>query len=91
MLKVEIFDASVQKEWVEKQNKYFYHQEAAVNCGGPYPLVVKVPIPNPDQAHEKGEYSLHHSAFRVGRFGSLEVDPYGIKLIPVHASLKKAG
>lgn len=55
-------------------------QEAAIDSGSDFPLRFELTV---DQPYKPGKYTLAGSAFRVGRFGGLELDPYGIKLEPL--------
>lgn len=90
MLKAKISDGSVHSEFNEKADRFFHTQRAAVFVGGEYPLVVKVTVQSADKGYPAGEYTVDPASFRVGRYGGLEIDPYGFRLIPESAAKVKA-
>lgn len=60
--------------------KQYFNQFGYVHLGDAYPIKIKIPLESPAQAYAVGEYELNIRSLRVGRFDSLEVDSYNIKL-----------
>lgn len=101
MLKIEIVENANQVETRNGTNKQtgaitaFYAQYGYAHLGGAFPVKMKIPLESPAMAYPVGEYQLALESFRIGRFDSLEVNPYNIKLVPINKGAsfldKKAG
>lgn len=90
MLKISIIDGHHQAQSRSTKNGVRYFQEAYAHLGGAFPQQIEVPLKNPAEAKPVGEYSLDLSAFQVGRFKNLELNPFELKLIPATKSVSKA-
>ncbi|MGK2927911.1 MAG: single-stranded DNA-binding protein [Lysobacterales bacterium] len=55
-------------------------QQAAMESGRDYPLVFELTVKQP---YAPGKYTLGAASFRAGRFGGLELDSYGLQLVPL--------
>lgn len=64
----------------------YYNQFGYVDLHEAFPIKFKIPVESPAQAYPVGDYKLAISSFRVGRFDSLEIDPYKIKLVSAQAN-----
>jgi hypothetical protein len=88
MLKAKVFSTEITEDYNEKLQRTFYRQEAAIFTGAEYPLIVKISHPSRDRAHPVGEYTVHPSCFRVGRFGGLEIDNFNFRLVAEKGNVK---
>lgn len=61
--------------------KTLYSQKAFLHKGSAFPVEFTLSIDGPAQAYPVGNYDLNLECLRVNKFGSLEVDPYNVKLI----------
>lgn len=79
-MKVIINSMDLREETTTKNN-VILKQQAALDAGdGTFPLPFYITV---RAAYKTGEYRLAGSTFRQSRFGGLEIDPYGVKLIPI--------
>ncbi|KAA9131964.1 hypothetical protein F3N42_07260 [Marinihelvus fidelis] len=86
MTKVIIKSMDLREETTSKGN-IITKQQAAVDPGdGSFPLPFYLTVRS---AYKPGEYRLAGSTFRQGRYGDLEIDPYGIKLLPIAANAEQ--
>ena len=60
----------------------FYEQKAYAHTGGVFPVEFKINLNSHTEAYPIGKYQLAPSSFKLNRFGQLELDRYGMKLIP---------
>jgi len=58
-------------------------QQAAIDQGRDFPLVFELVV---DKPYQPGQYRLDENAYRVNQYGSLELDPYNLKLVPLNKS-----
>lgn len=78
-MRIMIKSTNVRQEVTSKGNT-LHKQQCALDQGGEFPLPFYVTIPA-DKPYPVGMYDIHPSAFRVNRFGSLEIDPYNFHLV----------
>lgn len=71
---------------VTRENKPFYIQKAYIHKGGAFPEEIELTVESPAHAYPVGQYNLDPSCFRANKYRKLEINPYGIKLMPVKAS-----
>jgi len=55
-------------------------QTAALETGADFALPFEISV---QEAYKVGRYTLGPRSFRISRFGGLELDPYGLTLVPV--------
>lgn len=79
-MKVLVKGRQVRTETTSKGNQV-HKQLAALDLGGPFPLPFWVTIRQGDE-YKDGSYGLAPEAFRTNRYGSLEIDPYSVRLVP---------
>lgn len=60
--------------------KQFFNQFGYAHIGEAYPVKIKLSIPSPAEAYPVGKYELTLQSYRVGKFDSLELDPYNLTL-----------
>ncbi|NQV69170.1 MAG: hypothetical protein HQ498_03990 [Pseudohongiella sp.] len=66
-------------------------QNAYADLGGKHPLLIKFNLPESQTtAYPVGQYSIDVASYRIGKYGSLEINPFELKLLPLvtPASLK---
>lgn len=90
MLKVSIVDGHHQVQSRTTKNGVRYFQEAYAHLGGAYPQQIEISLRDPSEAKPIGDYTLDISAFQVGRFKNLELNPFSMPLNPVGAKGGKA-
>jgi len=90
MLKVSIIDGHHQAQSRTTKNGLRYFQEAYVHMGGAFPQQIEVPLREPTEAKPIGDYTIDLSAFQVGRFKNLELNPFSLPLSPLQAKGNKA-
>lgn len=66
----------------QKQTRYS-QEEVYLYTGARFPLMISVGVESLDSAYLPGEYILNPKCFRVSKYGGLELDPFGISLLPV--------
>ncbi|RDL42757.1 hypothetical protein DN730_18230 [Marinomonas piezotolerans] len=93
MLKISIIEGHNLPQSRNTKSGLRYYQEAYAHLGGAYPQQIEIPLQAPTDAKPVGEYELDLSAFRVGRFKNLELNPFDLPLIPTakNISLGKTG
>ena len=69
--------------------KEIHKQQAALDLGGSFPLPFDLVV-RPGRAYQPGNYLLDLNCIRNNRYGSLEIDGYGIALLPVPKADVKA-
>lgn len=67
------------REETTNNGKVLHKQQVALDTGDSFPLPFYVTVPQ-GRPYPAGEYRLSASTFRTSRYGSLEVDPYGVRL-----------
>jgi hypothetical protein len=60
--------------------KVIYSQKGFLNKGGPFPVEFSLNVESPALAYPVGDYILDLSCLVVNKFGSLEVNPFTVKL-----------
>jgi hypothetical protein len=65
--------------------RVLYSQKAYLHKGGAFPIEFTMSVDSPALAFPIGDYSLDLECLRVNKFGSLEVDPYNVKLQRIQA------
>jgi hypothetical protein len=60
--------------------RVLYTQKAYLHQGGAFPVKFVVNVESPALAYTIGVHSLDLDCLKVNRFGSLEVDPFNVKL-----------
>lgn len=78
-MRVIIKSSNVRQEKTQK-GTVIIKQQAAMDQGRDFPLVFDLVVSEPYPA---GEYILDPGSFRISQYGSLELDPYGLKLKPL--------
>lgn len=64
----------------QKQTRYS-QEEVYLYTGARFHLMISVD--SLDEAYSPGEYILNPKCFRVSKYGGLDLDTYGISLLPV--------
>lgn len=82
MLKISIIEGHHQPISRNTRNGVMWNQDAYVHLGGAYPSKMKIPLDSPSGAYPPGEYELSPDSFRVGQYGDLEVNRFGLKIVP---------
>lgn len=90
MLKISIIQGHNEPKSRSTKNGVRYYQEAYVHLGGAFPQKIEVPLKSPVDANPVGEYTLDLSAFQIGRFKNLELNPFDLRLIQSQKVLPKA-
>ena len=60
----------------------FYEQKAYAHTGGVFPVEFKITHDDHNNAYPIGKYELAPSSYKVNQYGQLELDRFGMKLIP---------
>ena len=71
-------------------SKSYTVQKAFVHLGGAFPQEIELNLESPAHAYALGKYTLDQGSFRVNQYKQLEINRYGMKLIPVSNALSKA-
>jgi hypothetical protein len=58
-------------------------QEIYMHKGGPFPLPVTIQHNNAHECLPVGEYTLCPSSYRTNQYGSLELDRFNLKFLPL--------
>lgn len=66
-----------------------FSQTAFAHLGGPFPVQIRLPLESMQAYYQVGKYHLSDDSFRVGQYGDLQINPYGIKLLPIVQDAKK--
>lgn len=89
-MKAEILSVEVRDYEITEKNgtkaKRYSQEDVYLYTGARFPLVISVGIESIAHAYPPGEYTLNPKCFRVSKYGGLELDPYGISLLPVAKS-----
>jgi len=80
MLKISIIEGHHLAQSRNTKNGVRYFQNAYAHMGGAFPQQIELPLRNPTDAYAIGEYTLDLSAFQVGRFKNLELNPFELRL-----------
>lgn len=72
-----------------KNDTIRHKQQVALLGQGDYPLPFWIDIPE-GRPYQPGLYTFSPDTFRNNRFGGIEMDPYGIKLVPLGEKAVKA-
>ncbi len=91
MLTVEVIpNFSAVQSRTDDSGRARHKQVVFVNVGGAYPLQVTVPVDTP-HGYLPGTYKMAAESFRVGKYGDLEINNYGVVLHPDKSGeIKKA-
>jgi len=65
-----------------KPDRVIYDQIAFAHVGDVFPIRTKLTHNDHKDALPVGKYTIHPSSFKVGRFGSLELDTFNLVLVP---------
>lgn len=87
-MEIEIKNAKTRTETTTKGN-VILKQQAALHGDDSFPLPFWLTV-RPGEEYRPGRYRLDSCCFRTSRYGSLEIDPYGVKLIPLDDKAIKA-
>lgn len=63
-----------------------HNQQVALDQGRDYPLIFEVNVGKGDESprpYPPGKYTFDATSFRLNPFGGVELNPYGIKLVPL--------
>lgn len=82
MLVVEINQKDGGLQAVKRGENTRYHQNAYLHTGQAYPLPFKINLQEP-VPYGSGKFNIDPLSFRIGKYGDLELDPYGFKLVPL--------
>jgi hypothetical protein len=83
MLKISIIEGHHQPISRTTKNGVMWNQDGYVHLGGAYPSKMKITLESPAAAYGPGEYELSPESFRVGQYGDLEVNRFGMKMVPI--------
>lgn len=86
MLKISIIEGHHQPQSRTTKNGQRFYQEAYAHMGGAFPHQIEVPLRSPADARAVGDYELSLSAFQVGRYKNLEINPFELPLQPASTS-----
>ena len=81
-MKVLVKNTEVQKD-ITKKGTAIYRQRCALDTGDGYPLPFFVTLQNPESAYPIGDYLLAPECFQTSQYGSLEINRYNIRLVPL--------
>lgn len=90
MLKITVIEGHHLPQSRSTKNGLRYFQEAYAYLGGVYPQQIEIPLRTPADAYPVGDYTLDISAFKVGRFKNLELNPFELRLVHAQKTLSKA-
>jgi len=62
----------------ENGGKQYFKQKAYVSLGGAYPQEIQIPVPTAGDAKHVGKYVIEPGAFRVGKYGDLEINNFDL-------------
>lgn len=82
-------DCGVESRNVDTRNgpRTFHRQTAYLHRDGQaYPDRFAIPVESPAAAYAPGRYSIAPGAFRVGRYGDLEINRFEFALVPLAAA-----
>jgi len=58
----------------------YYNQFGYAHLGDAFPVKIKLPIESPAFRYPVGDYKIALSSFQVGRYDSLEINSFNLKL-----------
>lgn len=92
MFEVQVASATVRRDEFTKEGetKVRWKQQVAINVGGDFQLPFEVEVKSQDSGYPVGEYYLAPECFRVSRFGSIEINSFSVRLVPIQQSKLKA-
>lgn len=73
----------------DKPARTVYEQKAYAHTGGVFPVEFKITHDDHNNAYQVGEYELSPESYKVNQYGQLELDRFGLKLIPASNILDK--
>lgn len=59
-------------------DKTYWSQKLYAQVGKPFPIEIKVSIPDMSKALVPGEYQVQPTAFQAGKYGDLEVNRFDL-------------
>jgi len=62
----------------ENGGKQYFKQKAYVSLGGAYPQEIMISVPSAADAKHVGKYIVENGAFRVGKYGDLEINNFDL-------------
>ncbi len=89
MLKISIVEGHHHPKSKNTKSGVRHHQDAYVHLGGAYPQQIEIPLNSAAEAFAIGDYQLNLNSFRVGKYKSLELNPFELNLLPFNKSVSK--
>jgi len=89
---LEVIENHHQPFSVGQGEKERFKQKIFMHSGGPFPVEAKMNINNPVDALPIGKYVIQPSAYKVGKYGDVEVNQWELRnnLVPYKSALRKA-
>ena len=76
----------------DKPARTVFEQKAYAHLGGVFPVEFKITHDDHNKAYKVGVYQLAPSSFKVNQYGQLELDRFGLALVPsTESDFKKVG
>ncbi len=73
----------------DKPARTVFEQKAFAQMGGIFPVEFKITHDDHNDAYAVGVYELSPDSYKVNQYGQLELDRFGLKLIPASNVLDK--
>jgi len=73
----------------DKPARTVYEQKAYAHIGGAFPMEFKLTHDDHKDAYGVGFYEISPSSFKSSQYGQLQLDPYGLRLVPLNDIEKK--
>lgn len=67
----------------DRPERTVYEQKAYIYTGGVFPVEFKITHDDFNDAYAVGDYTLATSSFKVNQYGQLELDRFGMSLVPL--------
>jgi len=82
-MKIEIIEGFHLPEARTVKDNTYYSQKAYINKGGAFPEQFLVPLAAPINAYPIGNYEIDPNSYQVNQYGSLEINRFNLKLLPI--------
>lgn len=90
MNRIEIYETKIRSFNVKgkdgKPDRTLYRQEAYLHQGGRFPVLCELPLSNPAEVYQPGEYDIHPESFKVDQYKGVQLDMFNLRLIKMTGS-----
>ncbi len=89
-LLIEIFEENqCVDEFTASSGRIMRSQVAYAHLDGKFPQRMKLPLSDGQNYYSSGQYQLTLDSYRIGKYDSLEINNFDMKLMPISTKLSK--